>query len=290
MMKSDTQTATIIVLFICLLSGFASAADTAIVVPESTPPFKPIVARIVVPADPYIDVITTWSADEGTSFRSVRVNGADELDVWAAPGEHWLACIVVTHRYQEQVVLVPDEQDPTNMAKVKPKTIRVTLGTDVKQYRQSFAVAPLPVPPTSPSPPQLPPVDPPKVPPPTPSPTPPSDGDIAGLFGLAPKVRDKATTLVPAQHRGRSSALADVYRVAAIEVIDGKMGVLNVAKRLKELNGGALKTDDERDAWSPFLVWLGGEMTAMAGAGKLLSAKDVVAALSEISLGLSLVK
>lgn len=265
----------------CLWGANSPADDaTKIVVAEKTPPFKPIVAKIAVPSDPFAEVITTWSADEGTAYRAVRVDGADELDIWAAPGPHWLACIVVIHRYQDQTVLVPDDQDPTNVAKYKPKTLRITLSTSVKEYRQPFLIGPLP-PTKNPNTPTS--IDPrtPEAPP---------DGDIAGLYGLAPRVRDKAVAVVQAQYRAKAAGLADAYRVAATELIDGKLGVLNAAKRLKELNAGALSTDAEREAWKPFLDWLGGEMAALAAAGKLLSAKDVVSALAEISLGLSLVK
>ena len=152
----------------------------------------------------------------------------------------------------------------------------------------------VPVPPTDPP---RPPVDPPRPPrPPQPPtdppqpPTPPTDGDIDGLFGLAPKVRDKVNELVPAEYRDIAKKLADAYRRAAEEVIDGKLTVANAARRLRELNGEALTTKAERDAWKPFLDWLGKEMGTLATSGKLTSAKDVVAALSEISLGFGLVK
>lgn len=155
-----------------------------------------------------------------------------------------------------------------------------------------------PVPPRPPAdPPRQPPSDPPRLPrPPQPPtddpkpPAPPTDDDLDGLFGLGPKVRDKVDELVPEEYRDLAKKLADTYRKAAEEVIDGKLTVTNAAKRLRELNGEALTTNAEREAWKPFLDWLGKEMGSLATSGKLTSAKDVVAALSEISLGFGLVK
>lgn len=275
-------------LLMCLWTATSRADEARIVVPETTAPFRPIVARIAVPNDPYSQVVTAWSADPDTSFRPVRVDAADELDVWATPGAHWLECIVVINRYEDQTVLVPDEQEPANVAKYKSKTLRVLLGTDVKKYRQPFTVGPLPKTPDTPGTPQTPntpttPLDP--ITPKTPT-----DGDLAGVYGLAPKVRDKVAELVPIANRAKVAGLAKVYLDAANEVIDNKLTVLNAARRLQELNGTVLLTDDDKDAWKPFLDWLGGEMLKLAAQGKLLDKKGVIVALSEISLGLSLAK
>lgn len=291
--------------WLTILLIFASgvgAEEPKIVVPDSSPPFKPIVARIAVPNDPYSEVITSWKADDGVAFRPVRVADADELDIWATPGLHKLSCIVVIHKYKDQVVLVPDDQEPTNAAKYKTETIRISLGTSIKEYYQTFTVLPLPItksepetpitpnnqPPTTPTTPITPPlINPPTTPnvPNTPAP----DEEITSLFNLVLRVKAKAEA-VPKEHRYKSEALAGVYREAADEVIDGKLGVLNAASRLKAMNEAVLPTNENKEAWKPFLDWLGGEMTKMAVSGKLTSGKDVVAALSEISLGLSLVK
>jgi hypothetical protein len=141
--------------------------------------------------------------------------------------------------------------------------------------------------PDDPFAPETPPEQPPPKPP-TDQPKPPTDGDLGGLFGLGPKVRDKINELVPEEYRDLAGGLADVFRKAAEEVIDGKISPLNAAKRLKELNGTVLTNDAARAAWKPMLDWLSKELTTLATSGKLTSVKDVVAALSEISLGFKL--
>jgi hypothetical protein len=148
-----------------------------------------------------------------------------------------------------------------------------------------------PKPPTCPptSPPTGPPItptDPPSEPPPDPKP--PTDDELHGLYGLAPKVRDAIPTMVPQNQRHHATALADVYRDAAKAVIKGELTALNAAGKLKQMNAAVLTTPEERKAWEPFFQWLGEEMMMLASHGKLNSAKGVVTALSEISLGMAL--
>lgn len=141
----------------------------------------------------------------------------------------------------------------------------------------------LPQPPTTP--PQLPRPPPPETP--RPKPQPPTDDDITGIFGLAPKIRDRIA-LMPKLKTDEIVGIAQNYRVVLTELSQGKITLDDSKRKIAELNGKVLVSAEQRANWAPFWTMLNGEMNKLDRAGKLKTAQDAGAAFAEIYLGLTL--
>jgi hypothetical protein len=271
-------------IFLCLLISGGTIADEPklVPVPDKTPTPRVRVADELTQAKAVITDPNGQPLPEQMPLGEMVVFSFKRSIRGASP--HSMKVIIEPPERAARSFFSDDMQTAFVPTGLKPVVISCTLIVakgDIPDWtRISVRCGEGPIPPPGPDP--IPPPDPPNTPPSDPTP------DINGVFGLAPKVRDKAST-VPPEHRGKAAALSGVYRVAALDVIEGKITVLNAASRLKALNSSVLTTEAERVAWKPFLDWLGTEMTALAASGKLLDAKDVVTALSEISYGLSLV-
>lgn len=282
---------------------WAQVACGQLVVQDQYAQHAPIVIRCEVPSVQMTAVTLLWAVDEDSySIPCPSKNGVDELHVWAGPGEHWAEATIISTRYQEQEVLIRDPDAPTDPTKFKTKLIRITLSTDAQRFKKKFSVSGVPVPTPKPTPPTP---QPPPIPDP-PVPTPPTEDEIQGLFGLAPKVRDRVL-LMPDATAAQIAGLAMNYREVATMISEDKLTVDGMQQKLAELNAKVLKTEAERKAWASFWPWLGQQMHSLDVAGKFAARvlphgtvqydasgkrindpKKITAALVEIYLGLAL--
>lgn len=142
-------------------------------------------------------------------------------------------------------------------------------------------------PPTTPNVPTTPKPVPPTTPPTNPPEAPPTDDEIQGLFGLAPKVRDRIV-LLPKVTAMEIAGLALNYREVAEYLTKPEATVREAQRKLVALNAAVLKTPEQREAWSAFWPWINGEMNKLDAAGKLADPVKVCAAFAEIYLGFTL--
>lgn len=171
------QGAIIAVLFSASAASAQVMPPDPITVPESTPAFKPIVARFIGERDAQTEYVASWSTDAESSFRAVLTSHVAELDIWSPPGDHWVKLNLVVQRFEDQQVFVPDPQAPTDPTKAKPATIRILKSTEVKEWTKAFRV-------TDPRPPPIPvpPIPQPIPPQPTPPEPQPSPGKLSVLI------------------------------------------------------------------------------------------------------------
>lgn len=291
---------TIRILFAFAAVVWSQIAFGQLVLQDQYAQHAPIVIRCEVPSVPLTTITLLWSVDEAAySLPCPTKNGVDELHVWAPPGEHWAEATVISNRYREQVIRIPDQDEPANPAKFKVDTVRINVSTDVQRYKKKFSVSGVPpstpITPTTPKP--LPPNTPPKSPPqtPPPNPTPPTDDELKGLYNIAPKIRDRIALMQDITLE-EIIGIAKNYRDAATEIasgqatVDDMMG--NASKRIKgrlgKMHAEVLATPKQLAAWSTFWPWLDNEYAKLKRVGKLSDDPiKVVALLSEVFSGLA---
>lgn len=215
--------------------------------------------------------------------------GMTECYVWADPGEYEILATVQLRSdalVKRQLTLRLLVTEGRALPRLTPRPLPIPGEPRIPEEPDD------PVPKEPETPPKVPPRTDPPIPrePETPTePVPPTDEDLGGKYGLALKLRDKIITLVPEEYQDRSPKLAEVYRQVAKLVIKDEVTPLNAGRKLKSMNAEALPTPEEQQAWEPLLSWVSTEFTQLAKAGRLGGKTDVVVALSEVSLGFSLV-
>lgn len=141
-----------------LLLLAASAHAQQITIPDTIALGQPIIAEYAYAPDESTELVANWFTDERCTFASIKEPGRLKAHIWAVPGDHWVKLSLTTIKFEKRVVLVPDPQEPGNISKAKPETLRIFVSSETKEFPQKLFVVtgdaprPPPIPPVPPEP------------------------------------------------------------------------------------------------------------------------------------------
>lgn len=243
-------------------------AYAQITVPDTVPPYEPIIAgcNCIIPKG--ATVLFMWRTDAQSKSVVVGVNG-EQLHVWAPPGPHYIEAIVIVQTFVDQKIIEPDPDHPDDRTKDKVKTIKVQKSLDVQRYEKGYSVTGTPPTPPGPTPPG----------PTPPGPTPPVPPSLTGIAKLA---YDQAM-LIPTTHRSIASRLADNAESVSAGLAAGRFADIEAAaKEYTTMNRSVVGTTGPlRDAWIPFFKVIQVEFDA-----KVVTQDQYVAAWADLARGL----